>query len=459
MGRMVPQQHAYWSRTSQQVDHYEAYLPHPLTGWTPRIQAETVVRGHEAATRLAATSARIASTPEAALCLARADGIASSRIEGIIASLREVSLWDTARPNSQARRSGRLVDGASRISVAAHTVGNNRHEPMRADDLLALHKTLFEDAGTDIDAGRFRTGPVWVGASATNLPSRARFVPAPHGEVPALVDDLLAWASSRQCMAAAGPVGAAAVAHAQFETIHPFDDGNGRVGRAFMHACLARHSPYPAPLPVSAAIDARKTAYMDALASFDSYLGGPDDDERSQSVTIMIEWAATAVEVACAYAEAVADEVDACVRQAASMRHGTARRAVMDQLISSPAAAVPDLAARLGLSPRTTQRAARRLEDDGLVRVTRERSPGEPLVAEIPSLIDIVDTRTALLTALWQQTDNGQAPDSATALHDIVPRVELSQPAPAGTCPHIGVRSRVRCVLPYRHNGPHRYVR
>ncbi|WP_420439965.1 Fic family protein [Candidatus Poriferisodalis sp.] len=459
MGRMVPQQHAYWFRTSQQIDDYEAYLPHPLIGWTPILQAETVARGHEASTRLATTSARIASTPEAALCLARADGIASSRIEGVIASLREVSLWDTARPHSQAQRSGRLVDGASRIAVDAHSVGSNRHVPMRAGDLLALHKTLFEDTGADINAGRFRTGLVWVGSSATNLPSRARFVPAPHAEVPALVDDLLAWVSSRQCMAAAGPVGAAAVAHAQFETAHPFEDGNGRVGRAFLHACLARHSPYPAPLPVSAAIESRKTAYMDALASFDSYLGAPDDDERSHSVSIMIEWAATAVEVACAYAEAVADEVDACVRQAASMRHGTARRAVMDQLIASPAAAVPDLAARLGLSPRTAQRAARRLEDDGLVRIAQERTPGEPLVAEIPSLIDIVDTRTALLAALWQQTDNGQAPDAATAFHDIAPRVELPQPPAAGTCPHIGVRSRVRCILPSGHNGAHRYVR
>ena len=459
MGRMVPQQHAYWFRTSQQVDHYEAYLPHPLTGWTPKIQAETVARGHEAAARLAATSARIAGTPEAALSLARADGIASSRIEGIISSLKEVSLWDTAHPRAQSQRSGRLVDGASRIAVAAHAVGDNRHEPMRADDLLALHKTLFEDAGADFNTGRFRTGPVWIGSSASSLPSRARFVPAPHPDVPALVGDLLAWASSRQCMAAAGPVGAAAVAHAQFETIHPFEDGNGRVGRAFMHACLARHALYPAPLPVSAAIDARRPAYLDALTTFDSYLGGPDDDERSDSVTVMIEWTATAVEIACAYAEAVANEVDACVRQATSMRPGTARRAVMDQLVSSPAAAVPDLAARLGLPPRTTQRAVRRLEDDGLVRVSKERSRGEPLIVEIPSLIDIVDTRTALLTTLWQQADDGQAPDAAIAQHEIIPRVELREPAPAGTCPHIGVRSQVRCVLPLGHNGPHRYVR
>ena len=413
VGRKVPQRYVYWFRGAQQTDSYEAYLPDRLVGWTPRFGIETAVRGQEAAARLASVSAVVSRAPEAALCLARADGIASSRIEGIIASLKEVSLWDTKRSRPADPPSGNLAEGAAHIAAEAHRIGLDRSRSMRTDDLCAMHKMLFKGTVQEFNPGQFRTEPVWVGSRAVSLPSRARFVPPPHANVPALVDDLTAWASSRQCVAAGGPVGAAAVAHAQFETIHPFDDGNGRVGRAFIHACLARHTTYPAPLPVAAAIDARKAAYMDALAAFDGYLGSPDAEERSYAAAVMIEWMSTAVEVACAYAETIVAAVRTCSQQAAAMRPGTAQRALMEQLIAAPAATVPDIAARLGLSARSAQRAARQLEADGIARVTHDHSPGAPLIVEIPSLLDLVDRRAALLDALWQQADDGHTPEAA----------------------------------------------
>ena len=468
MGRMVPQQYKYWFRTSQLVDDYEAYLPDRLSGWAPRCGPETVIRSQEAAARLGSISAAVSRSPESALCLARADGIASSRIEGVIASMRAVSLWDTVRSRPDDwpfdAESNAVADGAAKITASAHRVGSERDRPMGVDDITSLHTALFRDTVQDFNPGRFRIGPVWIGNRALRTPSRARFVPPPHAEVPGLVEDLIGWVNSRECLAAGGPVGMAAVAHAQFETIHPFEDGNGRVGRAFMHACLARHAHYPAPMPISAAMSSRKAEYLDALRAFDGYLGGPDDDARAEAASVVIEWVSTAVEVACAYAECILAAVRECERQVDPLRAGSARRAVMEQLTSSAAAAVPDLAARLGLTARTAQRTVRRLESDGLVRVTRERRFGGSLVAELPSLLAVVDERAPLLDALWRQADDGRSPDA-----DLIPAY-LTETAPdaaaaeasasqAGRCEHIGVRSGEPCILGAGHSSPHRYRR
>ena len=92
-------------------------------------------------------------------------------------------------------------------------------------DLLDIHQHLL--AGTRLDeyAGKIRTEQNWIGGSSYN-PCSAAFVPPPHEQVEDLLDDLCAFCNLDSLPA----IAQAAIAHAQFETIHPFVDGNGRTG-------------------------------------------------------------------------------------------------------------------------------------------------------------------------------------------------------------------------------------
>ena len=109
-------------------------------------------------------------------------------------------------------------------------------DPITLDMLLEVHRLLLEGSRwLEEHGGRIRTVQNWIGGSGYN-PCSAAFVPPPPEEVPALLDDLVAFCNDDGLPALAQ----AAVAHAQFETIHPFVDGNGRAGRVLIHLVLRR---------------------------------------------------------------------------------------------------------------------------------------------------------------------------------------------------------------------------
>ena len=135
---------------------------------------------------------------------------------------------------------------------------------MRPADFLEIHRVLLERAPNSQRAGRFRTSQNWIGGNDYN-PCGAAFVPPPPEEVDRLLDDLCAFVDD----VALPPVVQAAIAHAQFETIHPFDDGNGRTGRALVHVVLRRRGLTPAFVPPISVVLARdKDRYLKGLTLF-----------------------------------------------------------------------------------------------------------------------------------------------------------------------------------------------
>jgi Fic family protein len=113
-------------------------------------------------------------------------------------------------------------------------------------------------------AGELRERQNWIGGNAYN-PGRAEFVPPPPERVKDLMNDLVAFMDRSDL----SPVVQAAIAHAQFETIHPFGDGNGRVGRALIHAVLRRRGLAPRYVPpVSLVLAADAGAYVAGLKAF-----------------------------------------------------------------------------------------------------------------------------------------------------------------------------------------------
>ena len=129
--------------------------------------------------------------------------------------------------------------------------------------LLAFHQRLLENTRQARHAGRFREKQNWIGGSEYN-PCSAAFVPPPPELVPKLIEDLCAFCVSESLPA----VAQAAIAHAQFETIHPFADGNGRTGRALIQLVLRRRGLATRVLPpVSLVLATRSSDYIDGLTA------------------------------------------------------------------------------------------------------------------------------------------------------------------------------------------------
>ena len=193
--------------------------------------------------------------------LLRTEAAASSRIENLTASARAIA---EAEIGSGHRKNAAEIVANTRTMVAALDLAGN----IRSESVLAMHRALMSETDP-LNAGRWRTEQVWIGGG--NLgPHLALFVPPHHDRVANAISDLMKFIERDDLPVLAH----AALAHAQFETIHPFTDGNGRTGRALVHAML-RHGQLTrnVTIPVSAGLLSDTSAYFDALTAY--RLGDP----------------------------------------------------------------------------------------------------------------------------------------------------------------------------------------
>ena len=147
------------------------------------------------------------------------------------------------------------------------------------DAVLAMHAALLADVQPEI-AGRWREEQVWIGGDSFG-PHGAAFIPPHHDHVPALMADLVKFTRRADLPL----LSQAAIAHAQFETIHPFPDGNGRTGRALIHAMLRGHGlTRNVTVPVSAGLLTDTNGYFDALTAYRDGRPCPDRREAGQRV-------------------------------------------------------------------------------------------------------------------------------------------------------------------------------
>ena len=136
----------------------------------------------------------------------------------------------------------------------------NTAENISVDNILAMHRELTR--GLQQDSGVLRTQWVWIKGDS---PVTADYVAPHHERVPAALEDLVAFMNRRDI----DPLAQAAIAHAQFETIHPFTDGNGRTGRALIFALLlARGVTRHVILPVSSGLLHDTDGYIQALTDY-----------------------------------------------------------------------------------------------------------------------------------------------------------------------------------------------
>jgi Fic family protein len=302
---------------------YRAFIPDPLAEFAPVLSASTSAlceRAGTAVRELNVSPAGLLPLEGLGRQLLRSEALASSAIEGLQLSHRRLARAE--------------VEGKAGDFLAQEVLGNtcameeavrvgSRPIYLTVDDIRAIHRTLAVVPPLNRIAGQIRESQGWIGGAS---PPFTAFVPPPHEHIPALVADLCKFMNRDDI----SPVAQAAIAHAQFETIHPFGDGNGRVGRCLIHVLLLRRGIASSYVPpVSLVLGANKDAYIAGLEDF-----------RADEVDRWVAQFAIAVEEAAQQAKGfsaeVADLQAEWIQCAQPMRADATARAIVGHLPSFP---------------------------------------------------------------------------------------------------------------------------
>ena len=237
------------TRRDRRPCRYSVYLPDLLSDRRFTFDGDVAADVADAEAdlvRLNGAVGALADTEGLARLLLRAESVASSRIEGLVVGGRRLLRADAARQLGEAIRDVTAAEVLANIDAMVWGVDAvESGGPITLDILLEIHRRLLEGTRLEEHGGRIRTEQNWIGGSGYN-PCSAAFVPPPPEDVPALLDDLISFCNDDGLPALAQ----AAIAYAQFETIHPFVDGNGRAGRVLIHLALRRRGIAARFLPV-----------------------------------------------------------------------------------------------------------------------------------------------------------------------------------------------------------------
>ena len=339
---------------------YDAFIPAALAGLNPTIAAELagVVSDAEAATRSLNDRARPALRPLARLLL-RTESIASSRVEGLQANARSLARAEANADFGKNVGSG-VVEILANIDAMELAVEETAARPtITTGDLVEIHQALMRHAPNEAIAGRVRDVQNWIGGNDYN-PCGADFVPPPPEHVTQLLGDLCDFCNNDHLP----PLIQAAIAHAQFETIHPFEDGNGRTGRALIHVLLRRRRLAPSYVPpISVVLAANKDHYIDGLTQY-----------RDGELDVWLERFAVAAARAASLAERYLSRVQDLqnqwrseLRDEANVRADAAAWAVIDELPGHPVITVPVATAVTGRSKSSTAVAIDQMVEAGIL--------------------------------------------------------------------------------------------
>lgn len=361
-------------RTRRPYEHW-AYVADPLAAEPPLGGAtwRAVARAGHALGRLEQAGRQM---PEPALLrrpTLRREAQSTSALEGTFAPLEDVLEAESGTGGTSAELAEVLnyVDAAEQ---AFAWVGEGR--PVTVGLVCQLHRALVRGTAADTDdAGRVRRVPVAIGGRDAGLEA-SRFVPMPPGAaLEASVHDLVRW------MELPGgdrdPVVAAAMGHYQFETLHPFNDGNGRLGRLLVVLHLMRaHVLHEPLLSVSPWFEARRRDYQEHLAEV-SATG--DWDAWVHFFATGLE--ASALDTARRVHDLLDVEQDYLRRVSDAGLSGLAET-IARGLVAAPFVRVARLSEATGRTYQATNTAVARLVELGVLRESPGQGRGRRFVAD-----------------------------------------------------------------------------
>jgi Fic family protein len=334
--------------------------------------------------------------------LLRSEAIASSMIEGVAPSPQQVALAELAQDETVRGLSDQARLVANNMTVLRRAAQDlATAEEVTVDDVVALHAALLPDESHH----GLRQVQNWIGGSSWH-PIDAQFVPPPPALVPDLMADLVGYING----AVHAPLVQAALVHAQFETIHPFTDGNGRVGRALIHTVLTRRGLTPSSiLPISLVLATLRDRYIEGLTDY-RYEGDSSEPSATAAVGRWIEVFVDAAGVAADQAQQFAVEV-AALSQAwgtrladsrvgrglrADPRRGAASTRLLHMLVEAPVLTARTAQRLLGVSFSVARAGLEELADAGiLTRRSVDRGATGYAATEVFDLLTWTERRMA----------------------------------------------------------------
>lgn len=314
--------------------------------------------------------------------LIRTESVASSKIEHIRAGMDDYArALHGARSNSSAVA---MVAATDALRTMMESV--SRAQQIDTGTILQAHRLLMvDDPAERAFAGLLRPMQNWIGGSDYS-PRGALFVPPPPELVPQYLADLVRFVARNDLPA----IAQAALAHAQFESIHPFTDGNGRIGRALINVVLRRRgATSTVVVPIASVLLARREQYFELLTAY-----------RRGEITDLIETFAEAAGIAAAQSKITAGrlaDLPAHWHESAGRpRQGSAMTAILAELPTHPIATAEELTTLTGAARSSVFDAVSRLVAAGILRPLTERKRDQVwAAADILAELDDLDQRIA----------------------------------------------------------------
>ncbi len=319
--------------------------------------------------------------------LLRSESAASSRIEGMAASQQQIARAAYSRQHGhQEPRKAAEVLGNVEAMEHAITIGASG-TPISPSDILNIHRALLRFTTDEPIAGKLRTDQNWIGGNDYN-PLGATYTGPPPEQVPPLVEDLCEFINRDDLP----PIAQAAIAHAQFENIHPFVDGNGRVGRALIYAILRRRKSIGIEVPpISLVLASRPRSYISGISGY----------REGRVSEWCLEFANATVEAAAktkTLATAVSSLQDDFRAKLGKARSDSAAAQIIGLLPEYPILDVPGMEQATGKSNVAVNKAVKRLEAAGVISKTSVGAKRNRVweCSELLELLDALDRELAL---------------------------------------------------------------
>ncbi len=342
----------------------------PVRAWVPDVLAiqdfevgmRTARHTEQAVAAVRISRGALARFKPLALLLLRAEGVASSHIEGLRTPLAAVAAAEVG--NTSNATAAWVADNLTAVRYALDGAGRD----LAVEDLHEWHRHLMGPTGRlpEEMVGDFRTAQSWIGGTS---PRNASFVPPPPERVADLMDDLVDFVNAERVDA----VTQAAVAHAQFEIVHPYGDGNGRIGRILIGWILAHRTGITVPPPVSVFIARDPGGYLAGMTRF-----------RLGELDPWVDWLAAELQYSSEAAEALLVRSEQLLkewsRRINDLRADAAARLVLPILVEQPVVSSDLIADRAAVSERAARAALALLAERGILE-PYERAmnrPGRP---------------------------------------------------------------------------------
>ena len=225
-----------------------AYVPHALPPAKPALAPQSFVAANRAAelalARLTGVAGLVPSVEWLLYSAIRKEALLTSQIEGTQATLTDLFDDEAGQVLANTADVEEVTNYLRAFRLVRDHLHNDAGLPISGRLLCDAHRLLLDGArGAGKQPGELRRSQNWIGGAR---PARAVFVPPPPDQVPGLVADLERFIHDQA--PALAPLVRVALVHVQFETIHPFLDGNGRIGRLLIAALLEQWGLLPEPL-------------------------------------------------------------------------------------------------------------------------------------------------------------------------------------------------------------------